>query len=41
MNEESHMKRALLTLAFLALTAMPSINAQSPACVPSNGLNFI
>ena len=35
------MKRALLTLAFLALTAMPSINAQSPACVPSNGLNFI
>ena len=35
------MKQALLALACLALAATPSISAQSPACTPSNGLNFI
>ena len=35
------MKHAFLVFACLALTATPSINAQSPACMPSNGLNFI
>lgn len=35
------MKRALLALACLALAATSSISAQSPACAPSNGLNFI
>src|SRR5262245_66383292 len=35
------MKQALLAFACLALATMPSINAQSPACTPSNGLNFI
>ena len=35
------MKQALLALACLALAATSSISAQSPACAPSNGLNFI
>ena len=35
------MKQALLAFACLTLAATPSINAQSPACAPSNGLNFI
>lgn len=35
------MKQALLVLACVALAATPSIEAQSPACMPSNGLNFI
>jgi len=35
------MKQALLALACLALAAPLSISAQSSACAPSNGLNFI
>jgi hypothetical protein len=35
------MKQALLALACLALTAAPSLKAQSAPCSPSNGLNFI
>ena len=35
------MKQAFLALACVALAATPSINAQSPTCTPSNGLNFI
>jgi hypothetical protein len=38
---KSHRKQALLAFACLALAAMPSLNAQSPACTPANGLNFI
>ena len=35
------MKHALLAFACLTLAATPSTQAQSPACIPSNGLNFI
>jgi hypothetical protein len=35
------MKQAFLAFACVALAAAPSINAQSPTCTPSNGLNFI
>ena len=35
------MKQAFLAFACVALAAMPSLNAQSPTCTPSNGLNFI
>ena len=35
------MKQALLAFVCLTLAATPSINTQSPACAPSNGLNFI
>ena len=35
------MKQAFLAFACLALATTPSIIAQSPACAPSNGLNFI
>ena len=35
------MKQAFLAFACVALAATPSLNAQSPTCTPSNGLNFI